>query len=844
MALEPFWPVPQGHPQVDALAESLGVSPLCATLLLNRGLHDREAARRFLVPRDEIRLPPLADADWVVERLRLALERGERVAVWGDYDVDGLTGSALLLDCFGRRGLLTAGYNPHRLNEGYGLNVAGLATLKAQGVGLVFTVDCGISNVAEIDAANAMGLEVVVTDHHDIPRTLPPAARLLNHKLGDDTLLKQLAGVGVAYQLACDLIERWPAGDSPEDYLDLLAVGTIADVAPLRGYNRDLVRRGLWALHTTTRPGLAALLAVAKLEDRVPTAVDVAFKLGPRLNAVGRMAHPDLALKLLLSTDRAEADVMAAEIDGLNVERQALVARIQAEAEAMVADEVDLDRDPVIVLAKAGWHHGVIGIVCSRLVEQFGRPVFLGCHDEGQIRGSARSPGNLSISAALQATSAHLAKFGGHAPAGGFSLAAERWANWQQAVLAYAGEYLEAGDLRPVLPIEAAPPLVEVTLATYEEIAGLAPFGAANPEPLLAAFGARVLDQKAFGKDGSHRRAFVETGDEPLEVILWRAGETPLPERIDLAYRIEYHEWRGRSSLRLNAQAWRPHQPDALAAVPGAIALPARLFAVQDGHLAGDDVPAISPAPAPVSAGAVVPAAVATIQRRSEGELPWRLSEVLAAPPAWGRLLTADGREEPLPIGREVAMADMPELLDCRGRAGIEADPALHGIISYRNDCVRRPGAATVVGESLALMGLPEDGGALRAVVCALGSRRLLLCYDEAAEPVTLSAGWLHALASLLDAEDPYQAAWEQMRSTPGLVGWGLRLLAELGVVVETDGVTRRGLGRTSRLLRELENYTGYRRWDERRRQFWRVMTDGSPAEIMQLVGERSADGN
>jgi single-stranded-DNA-specific exonuclease len=921
MALPPIWPQPKTQPDAPALAEQLGVSPLCATLLINRGLADAEQARRFLVPGDPVVLPPLAQTEWLLNRLRLAVDNDETVAVWGDYDVDGLTGSTLLIDFLRRRGVRTVGYNPHRLQEGYGLNVPGLCKLQDQGVGLVFTVDCGISNVAEVAAANGMGVDVVITDHHDIPPVLPPAACIINHKLGDDPLLKQLAGVGVVYQLACSLMPHWPAEDCPEDYLDLLALGTVADVAPLQGYNRDLVRAGLEALNWTVRPGLRALIDVANLGDRAPTATDIGFRIGPRLNAVGRMAHPDLALKLLLCQDPDEAAAIAQQVNDLNVERQALVARIQEQAEAMVAECIDLDREPLIALCHPDWHHGVIGIVCSRLMEQFGRPVFLGCDEGDQVRGSARSPGGLSISEALQGTARHLLKFGGHAPAGGFTLARAEWEAWREALLTHAAARLNAPDLRPVLAIEAAPDMADLSLATYEEIVSLAPFGAKNPEPVLAAWGAQVVEQKLFGKGNEHRRLILRAGDDTLETILWRGAETPVPDTIDLAYRLEVNEWRGQVSLRLNLQAWRPHVgPDpvemnalnrfeeaghadhvALQPQPGdqgpgdtpAVAVPVAVVpAPADGQSeaapavpvavapAGLELAAVAPTglePAAFGAAMAEPVAVAVLDRPEllaaddavteteplaeahallaiEGVvpavaldadvLPWSLTALLDAPAQVGRLFLPDGTVVGLPGPTVVAPLGKVDVVDRRDTGTpAEGDGSLRDIMTFRNDVVTAVSGPVPAVGALALAGLPEDGPTLRQLVGACGIRRLLLCQPAVPVPTGVTADWLHRLKGLMDEPDLYRAAWERLGSPPTLVRWGLRLLADVGEVVETAGVTRRGRVRGGRLLWELPQYDGYRRWADQRRAYWQLLTAGTAADIQRWL-EGTTDGD
>ncbi len=431
---------PEQPEQVRELSARHGLPPLVARLLLNRGLNGAEEIQAFLDPTLERLYPPfgLADLEVAATRLGQAVRRGEPVGVYGDYDADGITATCLLTQFFSELGLECCNYIPDRLKEGYGLKVGGLKELAAK-TGLLVTVDCGISDAAEVAWARDQGLEVIITDHHEIPPELPPALAVVNPKRGaPDYPFSELAGVGVALLLALGVraelrSEGWFSRHQEpnlKSYLDLVALGTAADVVPILGENRILVSQGLKVLEESRRPGLVALKEVTRLEGKPISFRDVVFRLAPRLNAAGRLGQARCALELLLCDDLAQARLQANYLHNLNRQRQALEETMLREAAALVRRD-RLAQRPVLVLAKEGWHPGVLGIVAARLAEEYHRPVAMVSLQNGRGRGSARSVEGFHLFKGLQACREVIGRYGGHAAAAGFDLAAENLAALQ-----------------------------------------------------------------------------------------------------------------------------------------------------------------------------------------------------------------------------------------------------------------------------------------------------------------------------------------------------------------------------------------------------------------------------
>jgi single-stranded-DNA-specific exonuclease len=558
---------------VARLARDLGISPLLARLLLVRQVSDAASARRFL-GQDPSLLNPweLPGMEIAAERLLDALDAQERIVVYGDYDADGVTSTALLYSY-----LLRAGYNvtyflPHRFEDGYGMNLHAIEELADQGARLLVTVDNGVSSVREVAYARELGMDVIVTDHHTPPAVLPEPYALLNPRLGGcPAEMSGLAGVGVAFSLAAALEQRAPSY-GVEDLLDLVAIGSVADMAPLTGVNRTLVGAGLHQIATATRPGIKALADVAAVASVANMAAqDIGFRIGPRINAAGRMDHPEVALKLLLAEDLDAAEELAAELERLNRLRQETSKRIEAEAHALVALEVDLEKDAVIVLAKEDWHRGIIGIVAARLVDAYGLPVILMGADGDHWKGSGRSPDSIHLFAALEACREHLDRFGGHAQAAGLALETGRLdafrAQLNEAVK------LQTGGERPQGPlmVDAEVSLAEVSPQLIRELMWLEPTGQGNPEPRLGLRRVQVLRQKQRGKDKSHLWLELRDGVEIREAVgFGMGGLFPVPDVVDVAFTPEFNFWQGQARVQMRLHAVFPAHADPLVALGSA----------------------------------------------------------------------------------------------------------------------------------------------------------------------------------------------------------------------------------------------------------------------------------
>ena len=516
-----------GAEQGGRLAAELGLLPAVGRALWARGVRDAEAAQRFLAPRlDQLPDPfGLKGIDAAVARVQRALEARETICVYGDYDVDGVTSTALLVSVLRKLAGCAPGggaparidyYVPNRLLEGYGLNLEALRRLSVRGTRLLVSADCGVTAVAEIEAAAQLGVDVVVIDHHTSAQTaeaLPRAVAILNpHQPGCAFPGRELAAVGVAFHLLLALRRRlreagWFSGRAEpnlREHLDLVALGTIADVVPLTGPNRVLVHHGLRELARGARAGVLALKSVAQIAGEV-TCGDVGFKLGPRLNAAGRLSDASIGVRLLLSEDLAEARVLAEQLDRANAERQQLQARIADEA---VCKAQEMGDRRALVVSSPGWHVGVVGIVASRLVERFHRPALVLCEDEGgTAKGSGRSIEGFHLYDALASCAAHLTRFGGHRHAAGVTLPTSSVRGLAQALETVARERLAPEQLEPRLRIDSTLLPEEIDRALAEQLRRLAPFGAGNPEPVFAceqleALEVRTLPDRRAGGPG------------------------------------------------------------------------------------------------------------------------------------------------------------------------------------------------------------------------------------------------------------------------------------------------------------------------------------------------------
>ena len=553
----------QEHPCQPELVRELSgrhqVPELVARILLNRGLTQGQDIASFLDPVLNHLLPPsgLRDLPEAAARLALALERREPIAVYGDYDVDGLTATAVLRHFLESLGARVISYIPNRLTQGYGLNAPAMVELAGKAKVLV-TVDCGISNAVEVAQARKLGLEIIVTDHHEPPSELPPALAVINPKRPDcDYAYKELAGVGVALNLvlglrACLRAQGWFAS-RPEpnikDYLDLVALGTAADVAPLTGVNRILVSHGLKVLAESRRPGIQALKEVARLPDGPVSLRDVVFKLAPRLNAAGRLGQARAALELLLTEDRDQARQLARVLDRLNQERQAVGAAILEEAVGQVEGEGLHDR-PALVLAGEGWHPGIIGIVAAKLAERYHRPVALLSQVNGMGRGSARSVESFDLYAGLVACGEHLVQFGGHPAAAGFTLDLNKLETFREAFEAVVLESLGSDPPLPDLSLDAEVTLPQLDEEFFFHLNRLRPFGQGNPPPVLACLQAQLIDSWVVGHKHLKLK-LAQEGRVMTAIAFNQAALHPLRGSFDVAFSPRLNIYQGRAQPEL-----------------------------------------------------------------------------------------------------------------------------------------------------------------------------------------------------------------------------------------------------------------------------------------------------
>ena len=545
--------------------------PVLVQVLTNRGLTDVAQVQAFLDGRYLASTDPflLADMDKAVERIRRAIESDEGIVVYGDFDADGVTSTVLLTQALRGLGLerrRVQPYIPHRVDEGYGLNFEAMDKIKELGADLIITVDCGIRSVAEIAYANELGLDTIITDHHSLGPRLPEAYAVINPKRPDSAYPEtMLAGVGIAYKLAEALYSTMPerAQVDVRSFLDLVAMGTVADLAPLLGENRRLVIDGLAVLNQLQRPGLKELAAVAGLKPGTITAESIGFGFGPRLNAAGRLEHAYTAAKLLAVNNDYAARELAQELNDLNRRRRTMTAEMGDRAETLVNTG-----DPILIVADESFASGVVGLVASRLAEKNYRPAIILEKGPDESRGSCRSIPEFHITAALDETADLLVRHGGHAQAAGFTVRNENLEPFIARMMAIASEQLDGRDLLPTLAIDAEIELDEVDWALHETLALLEPTGMENPTPVFLSRNVEVMSHRAVGQGGDHlqlRLSSVNGGQahQLLPGIAFRQGAwaNHLPQYVDIVYTIGVNDYNGRRTLQLLIQDFRPASP-------------------------------------------------------------------------------------------------------------------------------------------------------------------------------------------------------------------------------------------------------------------------------------------
>ena len=572
------WQVATPDPAAQVrLAAELSLSPLLCQVLINRGITDATSARTFLTPSLHGLHDPyqILGMDAAVRRITAAVQQGEPMAVYGDYDVDGVTATALLMTFFEELGLRVASYIPEREGEGYGLNAEAMRHLARQGTRLLITVDCGSTAVAEVALARGLGIDTIITDHHQPPETLPAALAVLNpHQPGCGYPNKHLCGVGLVFKLLTALRasmrqirvlrERLP---NLKRHLDLVALGTIADVTPIRGENRVIVHYGLQELTHTLKPGLQALRQVSGRQGKASNVGEVGFQLAPRLNASGRLGSAAQSLELLMARDREEAQRLAGLLDAVNQQRRTLQRDVEQMVHERIGQHYGGTPPAAIVLADADWHLGVVGIVAARIAETYHRPTFLLQINGDTARGSGRSIPAFDLYNGLQHCAEWLRQFGGHRYAAGLTMAAEHLPALQEAFIRYADDRLGPDDMQPVVRLDAVVLLADITEKLVNELTALAPHGSGNPAPVFAAYGVRCASPiRRLGQEGQHARFRVEQDDVSREAIAFQQGDHVAEVaagggEFDIAFTPVINTWRDRRTLELQLRDLRPHLP-------------------------------------------------------------------------------------------------------------------------------------------------------------------------------------------------------------------------------------------------------------------------------------------
>jgi single-stranded-DNA-specific exonuclease len=540
---------------------------LMGQLLAARGILASDAPRYFECTDANEEPLHMRGMAGTVARLRAAIRANEEIAVYGDYDVDGVTATALMVSTLRALGGNVRPYIPHRVDEGYGLQSACLDTLKNQGVRLVLSVDCGVRAAAEAAHARAIGLDLLISDHHTVPEHLPDAIVINPLQQGCEYGFKYLSGVGIAYKIAQallaadqrDPLRAGPSAMSADSLLDLVALGTVADVVPLRGENRSLVHRGLKILNDPPRIGVRALILKSGFKLGSVDSYTIGFGLGPRLNAAGRLEHARLSYELLMTGERLEAESLATRLDAINRERQELMKTCVAHARAKVVAEQD--SSPIIFAADASYPQGIVGLVASRLAEEFYRPALVMEWGAETSKGSARTIPEFNIVEALDECSDILLRHGGHRAAAGFTLETARLPELHARLSAIAHRQFNSQPLSPALRVDAEVSFAELDRTLLFLLERMQPFGAENPSPVFIARGVNARSTRVMGKDGDHLRLSLEQNLVIRSGVAFRQAKQwagQMPPRIDVAFAFEWNEYNGERTMQLNVKDIRP----------------------------------------------------------------------------------------------------------------------------------------------------------------------------------------------------------------------------------------------------------------------------------------------
>jgi single-stranded-DNA-specific exonuclease len=532
----------------QSLSRQLNLSPLTTQVLINRGISDLAAAEKFLNPRlSHLRSPmEIPNVEKAGKRVLEAKAKGEKVLIFGDYDVDGVTGTAILLQTLKHLGINATYYIPNRYGEGYSLSVEAIKKIADDGIKLIVTVDCGVSSFTEIEEANKLGVDVVVTDHHNLPKQLPNAYAIVNPKMiPHDHPSEQLAGAGVAFKFAWALLKISGEKDSVflTSLLDLASLGTISDIVPLNQENRILAAAGLKQINQKNRLGIDALAKVSNVKGEI-TIRQVSFGLAPRINAAGRLEHASVAVELLTTDDPIKAKELSKQLGEINTRRQGIGKEMREDVFSRI-DEAYVEENRLVVLSGKDWHPGVIGIVASRVVDRFSRPTILIGVSDGVGRGSARSIDGINVFNILESCSDLFTDFGGHAGAAGFEIESDKIPELIDRLQKAAALHITHDSLRPRIIIDAEIDLTKITLNLIKELDVLAPHGEGNPTPTFFSKGINFNDLKTVGAEGRHLKAKVSN----IDMIAFGFGnlidQLSLEKKYDIAYHLNANEWNG-----------------------------------------------------------------------------------------------------------------------------------------------------------------------------------------------------------------------------------------------------------------------------------------------------------
>ncbi|MBL7173520.1 MAG: single-stranded-DNA-specific exonuclease RecJ [Desulfobacteraceae bacterium] len=561
MPAHKIWKLKPASPAAPQLARMTGITPLQAQLLINRGITDTESAESFLSPRLSQMPDPMLmkGMDPAVKTILAAMDKRDKITIYGDYDADGLTATAVLLNFFSDLGIPVTSYVPDRLEEGYGLHRGAIEKIGTNGTVLIITVDCGVSGENEIALAKRLGMNVVVTDHHQIPKGSQPDCPLINpHQPGCPFPFKDLAGVGLAFFLAVAvrgaLREKgWFSGRAEPDlreYLDLVALGTVADRVPIVGQNRMLVKSGIGRMADSKWPGMRAMMDAAGVRSSAISSDDLAFRLAPRLNAPGRMGDSDTGLRILTVAESQAARDLALKVNVANGRRQRLEQSIFDRIEEMISEDRMGDRKTLLLWAE-NWHHGVLGIVASRLVEKYHRPSLVVGVRDGVATGSGRSIKGFNLYQALSRLAPLFQKFGGHAHAAGFKLDEGNLEILKRDLEGLAEKEMTDEDLIPAIDVDSDLLLKDVDHQMIQDITALSPFGEQNPEPVFLARSLDVLGSRVVGD--RHLKLRVRQGEATMEAIAFGLGHHhPLHgKRLDMIFTPELNRWQGAERIQL-----------------------------------------------------------------------------------------------------------------------------------------------------------------------------------------------------------------------------------------------------------------------------------------------------